>query len=72
VTLSYELGRIGLLERENATLLSAALVDLARRTTNAFAEASPRRAFSLFNPSRAPGGKSRRRPRDGRSPARTS
>jgi len=39
VTLSHELGRIGLLERENATLLNAALVGLARRTTNAFTEA---------------------------------
>jgi N-methylhydantoinase A/oxoprolinase/acetone carboxylase beta subunit len=36
VTLSHELGRIGLLERENAALLNAALVDLARRTTRAF------------------------------------
>ena len=39
VTLSHELGRIGLLERENATLLNAALVGLARQTTNAFTEA---------------------------------
>ncbi len=39
VTLSHELGRIGLLERENATLLNAALADLARRTTRAFSEA---------------------------------
>ena len=39
VTLSHELGRIGLLERENATLLNAALVGLARRTTSAFTEA---------------------------------
>jgi len=39
VTLSHELGRIGLLERENATLLNASLVGLARRTTKAFAEA---------------------------------
>src|SRR6266850_6053862 len=39
VTLSHELGRIGLLERENATLLNAALVGLARRTTQAFTEA---------------------------------
>ena len=31
VTLSHDLGRIGLLERENAALLNAALVDLARR-----------------------------------------
>jgi N-methylhydantoinase A/oxoprolinase/acetone carboxylase beta subunit len=39
VTLSHQLGRIGLLERENATLLNAALVDLARRTTRAFTAA---------------------------------
>jgi len=39
VTLSHHLGRIGLLERENATLLNAALVDLARRTTRAFEDA---------------------------------
>lgn len=36
VTLSHELGRIGLLERENACLLNACLVELARRTTRAF------------------------------------
>jgi len=39
VTLSHHLGRIGLLERENVTLLNACLVDLARRTTRAFTEA---------------------------------
>ena len=39
VTRSHQLGRIGLLERENATLLNAALVDLARRTTRAFTDA---------------------------------
>jgi N-methylhydantoinase A/oxoprolinase/acetone carboxylase beta subunit len=39
ITLSHQLGRIGLLERENATLLNAALIDLARRTTRAFTEA---------------------------------
>ena len=39
VTLSHQLGRIGLLERENATLLNAALIDLARRTTRAFTAA---------------------------------
>jgi N-methylhydantoinase A/oxoprolinase/acetone carboxylase beta subunit len=39
VTLSHELGRIGLLERENAALLNAALIDLARRTTGAFTAA---------------------------------
>jgi N-methylhydantoinase A/oxoprolinase/acetone carboxylase beta subunit len=39
VTLSHRLGRIGLLERENATLLNACLIDLARRTTRAFTDA---------------------------------
>jgi N-methylhydantoinase A/oxoprolinase/acetone carboxylase beta subunit len=39
LTLSHDLGRIGLLERENAALLNAALIDLARRTTRAFSEA---------------------------------
>jgi len=39
VTLSHDLGRIGLLERENATLLNACLVGLARRTTRAFTSA---------------------------------
>lgn len=39
VTLSSELGRIGLLERENVTLLNACLQDLARKTTDAFTEA---------------------------------
>lgn len=39
VTLSHNLGRIGLLERENAALLNAALIPLARRTTRAFTEA---------------------------------
>jgi N-methylhydantoinase A/oxoprolinase/acetone carboxylase beta subunit len=36
VTLSRELGRIGLLERENAALLNAALIDLARVTIAGF------------------------------------
>jgi N-methylhydantoinase A/oxoprolinase/acetone carboxylase beta subunit len=36
VTLSYHLGRIGLLERENAALLNAALADLARVTIAGF------------------------------------
>jgi N-methylhydantoinase A/oxoprolinase/acetone carboxylase beta subunit len=46
VTRSHELGRIGLLERENATLLNAALLDLARRTTRAFTEALERSGLS--------------------------
>jgi N-methylhydantoinase A/oxoprolinase/acetone carboxylase beta subunit len=39
ITLSHDLGRIGLLERENVTLLNACLQDLARATVAAFAEA---------------------------------
>ncbi|WP_416067211.1 hydantoinase/oxoprolinase N-terminal domain-containing protein [Rhizobium sp. ZK1] len=36
VTLSSQLGRIGLIERENATILNSALHDMARYTVNAF------------------------------------
>jgi N-methylhydantoinase A/oxoprolinase/acetone carboxylase beta subunit len=39
VTLSHHLGRIGLLERENAALLNAALSDLARVTIAGFRDA---------------------------------
>jgi len=39
ITLSHHLGRIGLLERENAALLNASLVDLARDTVTAFTRA---------------------------------
>lgn len=39
ITLSHDLGRIGLLERENATLLNAALADLAESTVGAFKRA---------------------------------
>jgi N-methylhydantoinase A/oxoprolinase/acetone carboxylase beta subunit len=39
ITQSSDLGRIGLLERENAALLNAALTDLARETIAAFEEA---------------------------------
>jgi N-methylhydantoinase A/oxoprolinase/acetone carboxylase beta subunit len=39
VTCSHRLGRIGLLERENVTLLNACLRDLARTTTRAFVDA---------------------------------
>ena len=35
ITLSHEVGRMGLLERENATILNAALRDLARDVVNA-------------------------------------
>jgi N-methylhydantoinase A/oxoprolinase/acetone carboxylase beta subunit len=36
VTLSHDLGRIGLLERENAALLNAALIAVARKTVAGF------------------------------------
>jgi N-methylhydantoinase A/oxoprolinase/acetone carboxylase beta subunit len=39
ITCSSDLGRIGLLERENAALLNAALADLARETIAAFTRA---------------------------------
>ncbi|MEF2070320.1 hydantoinase/oxoprolinase family protein [Consotaella aegiceratis] len=39
VTLSHDLGRIGLLERENAALLNASLHDLAMATVDAFRSA---------------------------------
>jgi len=39
ITCSSDLGRIGLLERENASLLNAALADLARDTITAFEHA---------------------------------
>jgi N-methylhydantoinase A/oxoprolinase/acetone carboxylase beta subunit len=39
ITLSHELGRIGLLERENVTLLNACLQDLANETVAALIEA---------------------------------
>lgn len=39
VTLSHDLGRIGLLERENVALLNACLAPLARHTVTAFEEA---------------------------------
>jgi N-methylhydantoinase A/oxoprolinase/acetone carboxylase beta subunit len=39
VTMSHELGRIGLLARENVTLLNTCLIALARRTTEGFVNA---------------------------------
>lgn len=36
LTLAHELGRLGLIERENAATLNACLVPLARRTIDAF------------------------------------
>src|SRR4029077_14125579 len=48
VTLSHRLGRIGLLERENAALLNACLIELARKTTRAFTEALSGIAAPLY------------------------
>ena len=39
ITCSHTLGRIGLLERENAAVLNAALIDLAQRTISSFEDA---------------------------------
>jgi N-methylhydantoinase A/oxoprolinase/acetone carboxylase beta subunit len=39
VSLSHEIGSVGLLERENATILNAALVEVARGVANAMQEA---------------------------------
>lgn len=39
VSVSSEIGSIGFLERENATILNAALADVARRATTSFEEA---------------------------------
>ncbi|MGB4043686.1 MAG: hydantoinase/oxoprolinase family protein [Thermacetogeniaceae bacterium] len=39
ITYSHEIGSIGLLERENATILNAALINIARHTANSFVEA---------------------------------
>lgn len=39
VSLSYEIGSIGLIERENATILNAALVRVAKRAIEAFIQA---------------------------------
>lgn len=48
ITLSHEIGRIGILERENAALLNAALVDLARRVMRAFRDATAAVGAPLF------------------------
>lgn len=42
VSLSSEIGSIGLLERENATVLNAAVVDVAKATANGFRQALER------------------------------
>lgn len=39
ITYSYQLGRIGLLGRENVALLNATLINLAHKTTDAFVQA---------------------------------
>lgn len=39
VSLSHQIGSIGLLERENATVLNAAVIDVARRAASAFKDA---------------------------------
>ena len=39
ITYSHQLGRIGLLGRENVALLNATLIDLAHKTTDAFVQA---------------------------------
>ncbi len=39
LTLSHQIGSIGLLERENAAVLNAAVIDVARRAVNAFSTA---------------------------------
>ncbi len=39
LTLSSELGRVGLIERENATIMNASLTDLAKAVVNAFRSA---------------------------------
>lgn len=39
LTLSSELGRVGLIERENATIMNASLTDLAKTVVNAFSSA---------------------------------
>ena len=45
VTLSKDLGRLGLLERENATLLNAAIGELARNTVQGFENAMQKSAI---------------------------
>ena len=47
VTLSHELGRIGLLARENVSLLNSSLTSMARKTVAAFAEAIEKTGLSV-------------------------
>ena len=46
VCLSHEMGRLGVLERENATLLNASLLDLADRVVASFGAALRRRGLN--------------------------
>ena len=46
ISLSHEIGRMGLLERENAAILNACLQDLARRTIGAFRDALAKAGIS--------------------------
>lgn len=39
VSLSHEIGRVGFLERENATIMNACLADLSKKVVNSFREA---------------------------------
>lgn len=42
ISLSHRIGRLGMLERENATVMNACLADLSRRVVRAFADALKR------------------------------
>ena len=44
ISISSEIGSMGLIERENATILNAALCHVSRRFTEGFANPSPMRA----------------------------
>jgi len=48
ISLSHEIGRVGLLERENATIINAALRELAQQITDALIEAV--RAYGITAP----------------------
>ncbi len=46
VTLSHEIGRVGFLERENATIMNACLAELAQRVVHSFRDALRRLSIS--------------------------
>lgn len=46
ISLSHEIGSLGLIERENATILNAALVEVAKTTANSFKEALVREGIT--------------------------